>query len=77
MLPERFKVPKDFDAAEFFSECYGVVVGDGTPATHIRLRAFGRERYAMQDLPVHHSLVLSPQSLAQNVMAIHREALDK
>lgn len=93
------------------AECYGVVVGDGTPATHIRLRAFGRERYAMQDLPVHHSqqlvaqgpdycdfevylrpttdfkayiaskgqwlVVLSPQSLAQDVMAIHQEALDK
>ena len=31
----------------------------------------------MQDLPVHHSLVLSPQTLAQDVMAIHQEALDK
>jgi hypothetical protein len=50
----KFKIPSGFNASEFFSECYGVVVGDGTPATTIRLRAFGRERYALLDLPVHH-----------------------
>jgi predicted DNA-binding transcriptional regulator YafY len=109
--PDSFLLPADFDAAEFFSECYGVVVGDDTPATAIRLRAFGRERFAMQDLPVHHSqqliaqgpdycdfeiclkptadfkaflaskgqwlVVLSPQSIAEEVMDIHREALTK
>ena len=58
----KFKVPSDFNASEFFSECYGVVVGDGTPATTIRLRAFGRERYALLDLPVHHSQRLVSQS---------------
>jgi predicted DNA-binding transcriptional regulator YafY len=58
----KFKIPSDFNASEFFSECYGVVVGDGTPATTIRLRAFGRERYALLDLPVHHSQRLVSQS---------------
>ncbi|MBQ1859240.1 MAG: WYL domain-containing protein [Paludibacteraceae bacterium] len=58
----RFKIPSNFNASKFFSECYGVVVGDGTLATTIRLRAFGRERYALLDLPIHHSQRLVSQS---------------
>ena len=111
LLPEHFKMPKDFSAEEFFSECFGVVVGDGTPPTRIRLRAFGRERFAMRDLPIHHSQVLvaespdsfdfevylrptadfkaflaskgqwlialSPKSLADDVIRIHEEAIEK
>jgi predicted DNA-binding transcriptional regulator YafY len=107
----KFKIPSDFNASEFFSECYGVVVGDGTPATTIRLRAFGRERYALQDLPIHHSqklvnsgsnytdfevclrptadfkaylasrgqwlIVMSPKWLAEEVVQIHREGIEK
>ena len=52
--PDSFQLSADFDAEAFFSDCYGVV-GDGTPPTTIRLRAFGRERYGLQDLPIHHS----------------------
>lgn len=111
LLPESFKMPAEFDASEFFSESFGVVVGDGTEPVAIRLRAFGRERYSMCDLPIHHSqmlidegdgyidfevylrptadfkafiaskgqwlVVLSPLSLADDVMKIHQEALDK
>ena len=111
LLPEKFKMPKDFNAIDFFNECFGVVVGDGTPPTHIRLRAFGRERFAMHDLPIHHSqtlvaesadsfdfevylrptadfkaflaskgqwlIALSPKSLANDVIRIHEEAIEK
>ena len=55
MLEEKFVLPDDFNAAEFFKECFGVVVGDGTEAQTIRLRAFGRERFSLKDLPIHHS----------------------
>ena len=52
---EPFKMDKDFDANAFFGECYGVVIGDGSQPERIVLRAFGRERYYLRDLPLHHS----------------------
>jgi hypothetical protein len=111
MLEEKFVLPDDFSAADFFKECFGVVVGDGTEAQTIRLRAFGRERFSLKDLPIHHSqrliaerddyadfelhlrptadfkaylasrgqwlIVLSPQSLADDVILIHQEAINR
>ena len=55
ILPDKFTLPEGFDAAAFFDECFGVVIGDGTEPTTIRLRAFGRERFSLQDLPIHHT----------------------
>lgn len=109
IMDDTFTIPKDFSAQEYFDESFGVVAGDGTPATTIRLRAFGRERYALQDLPIHHSqqliaqgpdycdfevylrptadfkaflaskgqwvVVLSPQSVAEEVIDIHQESI--
>ena len=49
----KFEVDPDFDAKAFFDECYGVVVGDGTPAKHIVIRAYGIQRYYLRDLPLH------------------------
>lgn len=51
----KFEVNPDFDAKAFFDECYGVVVGDGTPVEHIELRAFGKQRFYLRDLPLHHT----------------------
>ncbi|MCQ2093621.1 MAG: WYL domain-containing protein [Bacteroidaceae bacterium] len=51
----KFEVREDFDAQKFFGECFGVVVGDGTPAERIILRAYGKQRYYLNDLPLHHS----------------------
>ena len=52
---KTFTVDEYFDAEDFFSECYGVVVGDGTQPERIVLRAFGREQFALRDLPLHHT----------------------
>lgn len=52
---ETFKMEQDFDASVFFGECYGVVIGDGSKPERIVLRAFGRERFSMRDLPLHHT----------------------
>ncbi len=52
---DKFTVEPDFDAAAFFDECFGVVVGDGSKPERIVLRAFGKERLYMRDLPIHHS----------------------
>ena len=52
---KTFKMDHDFNASEFFGECYGVVIGDGSKPERIVLRAFDVERYYMRDLPLHHS----------------------
>ena len=51
----KFKMDPDFDAQAYFDECYGVLVGDGTPAERIVIRAYGYERYYIRDLPIHQS----------------------
>jgi len=51
----KFEVRKDFDAQEYFGECFGVVAGDGTPAERIKLRVYGKQRYYLHDLPLHPS----------------------
>ena len=52
---EIFKMDSDFDASEFFGECYGVVIGDGSQPVRVVLRAYGMERYYLRDLPLHHT----------------------
>ena len=52
---QTFKMDKDFDASEFFGECFGVVIGDGSKPVRVVLRAFGLERNYMRDLPLHHT----------------------
>lgn len=51
----KFKVKKDFDAKEYFSEYFGVTTGDGTDCERVVLRAYGEQRFYMRDLPWHHS----------------------
>ena len=55
LTAESFTIKKGFNATKFFSECFGVVIGDGTKAEQIVLRAFGREKYYLRDLPLHHT----------------------
>lgn len=55
LLDEKFKIDEDFDAAEFFSDSYGIVVDDKMAPERIVLRAYGYERYYLRDLPLHHS----------------------
>ena len=52
---QRFEIDPDFDAAEYFSECFGIVSEVDAPAERIVLRAFDNERYFLRDLPLHHT----------------------
>lgn len=52
---ETFELDEDFDAEDYFSECYGVVRMEEMPVERIVLRAYGDENLYMRDLPVHHS----------------------
>lgn len=55
ILDEKFKIDKNFDAKEFFSECFGIVQGVDVPAERVVLRAHNDEYYYVRDLPLHHS----------------------
>lgn len=52
---ESFTIDKAFDAQAYFAEYFGVMVSDSSPKQHIVLRAYGNERYALRDLPIHPS----------------------
>jgi len=55
MTDETFVLDPDFDAEAFFSEYFGVLTDDRIPLQRIVLRAYGNERFALRDLPLHHS----------------------
>ncbi len=55
MTDRTFVLDKDFDAQSYFSAYYGIMQGGDEPKQRIVLRAYGNERYAMRDLPLHHS----------------------
>lgn len=52
---QHFDIDPDFDAAEYFSECFGIVSEVNAPAERIVLRAYDSERYFLRDLPLHHT----------------------
>ena len=51
----KFTFDKDFDAATFFHDYYGVLIDDEVKLERVVIRAFNYERYYMQDLPLHSS----------------------
>lgn len=55
MMETKFKIPEDFNAAEYFLDSYGIVVDSKLPLEKVVLRAYGNERYYLRDLPLHHS----------------------
>ena len=55
VMDQTFVIDKDFDAQDYFSAYYGIMQGGNEPKQRIVLRAFGYERYAIRDLPLHHS----------------------
>lgn len=55
MMETKFKIPEDFNAAEYFQDSYGIVVDSNLPLEKVVLRAYGNERYYLRDLPLHHS----------------------
>lgn len=55
LTDRKFELPSDFDAEGYFSECYGVIVGDATKAERIVLRVSKGLREYYRTLPIHHS----------------------
>lgn len=55
LTDEKFVIDGNFDASEWFSDCYGIVRNEDKEIQTIRIRAFGQEVFYMKDLPLHHS----------------------
>ena len=55
LTKESFVIDPCFSAEDFFAEYFGVMTDDRIPLTRIVLRAYGNERYALRDLPLHPS----------------------
>lgn len=55
LTKEKFVVPADFDAKAYFEDCYGVMRDERFPMQRIVLRAINREKFYMEDLPIHPS----------------------
>ena len=52
---ETFTIDKHFDAQAYFADYFGVMTDSRTALQRIMLRAYGNERYALRDLPLHSS----------------------
>lgn len=50
---KKFKIDKDFDAASYFNEFFGVAPNFDVPLQNVVVRAYNTEQYYMRDLPVH------------------------
>ena len=111
LADEKFKMPDDFDAADFFRNSFGILVDDKAPVQRVVLRTYGYEPYYLRDLPLHPSQreirsspdftdfelrlkltsdfmskllsrgewieVLEPQSLADELIAMHKNAISR
>jgi hypothetical protein len=55
LTDEAFEMDRSFDAERYFSEYFGVMTDDRIPLQRLVLRAYGNERFAMKDLPLHNS----------------------
>lgn len=50
-----FTLPRDFDAEQFFSTAFGIVVGYDEKPERIVIRANERHKHYLKSLPLHHS----------------------
>lgn len=55
LTESMFKIPKDFNAAEFFSTKFGIVIGYDVKPERIVIRANENHKNYLTTLPLHHS----------------------
>lgn len=52
---QEFKLPKDFSAADYFSNYFGIVIGQDTKPERIIIRVTADHTPYLKSLPLHHS----------------------
>lgn len=53
----KFKLPRKFDAAEFFKDYYGIIIADDYDVCPVALLVDAQQRNYLRTLPLHHSQV--------------------
>ena len=51
----RFKLPKNFDAKEYFAEAFGIIVDEDYKVESVKVKVLGRQREYLRTLPLHQS----------------------
>jgi hypothetical protein len=51
----KFSLPKDFDGDTFFTDCFGIIAGDGRKAEKVLLKVYKNQDSYIRALPLHHS----------------------
>jgi len=54
-VDERFDMHPDFSAEDYFRDFYGVLADTRVEVQDVVLRAFGKQKYYLRDLPLHSS----------------------
>lgn len=52
---KKFILDPDFDAKSFFNDYFGILRLCDHKCEIVQIRAFGKEKYYMRDLPIHHT----------------------
>lgn len=52
---QKFRLPEDFDGEMFFSECFGIILGDDIDPERVVIKVHNNQERYMRALPLHHS----------------------
>ena len=55
---DTYQLPKDFDASDYFTTAYGIVIGYDVKPERIVIRANKNHKHYLKSLPLHHSQCL-------------------
>lgn len=55
ILDKLLRLPKDFDAAEFFSDYFGIIIGHNVKPSIVEIKASAEQAKYLESLPLHHS----------------------
>ena len=61
LTDEKFEIAPDFSAEEYFQDYYGAMVSDSVKRERVVVRAFGKERFYLNDLPLHETQTIVGQ----------------
>lgn len=51
----KFKIPKDFNATDYFNDCIGIIIGDKVDAERVVIKVRAYQANYVRSLPWHHS----------------------
>ena len=55
VLDKALELPADFDAADFFSDYFGIIIGHNVQPSIVKIKASAEQAKYLESLPLHHS----------------------